>query len=310
MEAGTPAPGAVTITLDRPARRNAMTPAMWHGLAAIGRTLPPAVRVVVVRGAGPSFSAGIDLRMFSPEGVPGEDPLRSPASPGFEEWIASCQAGFSWLRSPAIVSVAAVQGYAIGGGFQLALACDLRILADDAQLCMKEPQLGLVPDLTGTKPLVDIVGLPRALELCLTGRTVGAAEAARLRLAELVVPGAELDGAVSDLVAALLTVEPAVARATKELLSQAPGHDAAAQAAAERRSRPSCSEIGWPASDRSLLAERGRSHWSEGLHRSCTHANWHAMRGFSRDPSVTQQRLKPGTVRRIAALRPAVPGST
>jgi enoyl-CoA hydratase/carnithine racemase len=235
VDVGAPAPGAATITLDRPARRNAMTPAMWHGLAAIGRTLPPAVRVVVVRGAGPSFSAGIDLRLFSPEGVHGEDPLMSPASPGFDEWIASCQEGYSWLRRPGIVSVAAVQGHAIGGGFQLALACDLRILADDAQLCMKEPQLGLVPDLTGTKPLVDIVGLPRALELCLTGRTVGAAEAAGLRLAELVVPGAELDGAVSDLVAALLTVEPAVARATKELLSQAPGHDAAAQAAAERR---------------------------------------------------------------------------
>jgi enoyl-CoA hydratase/carnithine racemase len=230
-----PAPGAVTITLDRAARRNAMTPAMWQGLAAIGRALPPAVRVVVVRGAGPSFSAGIDLRLFTPEGVPGEDPLMGPSSPGFEEWIASCQQGYSWLRRPGIVSVAAVQGHAIGGGFQLALACDLRILAGDAQLCMKEPQLGLVPDLTGTKPLVDIVGLPRALELCLTGRTVGAAEAAQLRLAELVVPGAELDGAVSDLVAALLTVEPAVARATKELLSQAPGHDATAQAAAERR---------------------------------------------------------------------------
>jgi enoyl-CoA hydratase/carnithine racemase len=235
VDADAPAPGAVTITLDRPARRNAMTPAMWHGLAAIGRALPPAVRVVVVRGAGPSFSAGIDLRLFSPEGVPGEDPLMNPSSPGFEEWIASCQQGYSWLHSPDIVSVAAVQGHAIGGGFQLALACDLRILADDAQLSMKEPQLGLVPDLTGTKPLVDIAGLPRSLELCLTGRTVGAAEAARLRLAELVVPGAELDGAVSDLVAALLTVEPAVARATKELLSQAPGHDAAAQAAAERR---------------------------------------------------------------------------
>lgn len=214
-----------------------MTPAMWHGLAAVGRALPPAARVVVVRGAGPSFSAGIDLRLFSPDGVPGEDPPPGADSPGFEDWIASIQEGYTWLRDPRITSVAAVQGHAIGGGFQLALACDLRILADDAQLCMKEPQLGLVPDLTGTKPLVDIVGLPRALELCLTGRTVGAAEAARLRLAELVVPGAELDGAVSDLVAALLTVEPAVARATKELLSQAPGNDAVAQAAAERRSQ-------------------------------------------------------------------------
>lgn len=230
-----PAPGAVTITLDRPARRNAMTPAMWHGLAAIGRALPPAVRVVVVRGAGPSFSAGIDLRLFSPDGVPGEDPLPGPASPGFEDWIESCQDGYSWLRGPDIVSVAAVQGHAIGGGFQLALACDLRILADDAQLCMKEPQLGLVPDLTGTKVFTHLVGVPRALELCLTGRMVSAAEAYQLRLAELVVPGAELDAAVGDLVAALLTVEPEVARATKELLQQAPLNTLEQQAAAERR---------------------------------------------------------------------------
>ena len=90
------------------------------------------------------------------------------------------------------MSIAAVQGHAIGGGFQLALSCDLRVLADDARLCMKEPALGLVPDLTGTKPLVDIVGLPRAIELCLTARTVDAREAAELRLAELVVPAADL----------------------------------------------------------------------------------------------------------------------
>jgi enoyl-CoA hydratase/carnithine racemase len=237
LDIGVPAPGVATITLERAERRNAMTPAMWSGLAAIGGALPPEVRVVVVRGAGPSFSAGIDLRLFTPEGVPGEEPLPSPASPDFEQWIASCQEGYTWLRDPSIVSVAAVRGHAIGAGFQLALSCDLRVLADDAQLCMKEPALGLVPDLTGTKPLVDIVGLPRALELCLTSRTVGAAEAAQLRLAELVVPGAELDAAVGDLVAALLTVEPAVARAAKELLQQAPANDTEQQAAAERRAQ-------------------------------------------------------------------------
>ena len=102
---------------------------------------------------------------------------------------------------------------------------------------MKEPSLGLVPDLMGTKPLVDIVGLPRALELCLTGRSVPAAEAGELRLAELVVPGAELDGAVADLVAALLAVDPATARATKELLVQAAGNTVEQQAAAERRAQ-------------------------------------------------------------------------
>jgi enoyl-CoA hydratase/carnithine racemase len=212
---------------------------MWRGLAAIGHSLPPGVRVVVVRGDGPAFSAGIDLRLLSAEGVEGEEPLPSPADPGFEDWIAACQEGFSWLRRPSIVSVAAVNGPAIGAGFQLALACDLRVLADDARLSMKEPTLGLVPDLMGTKPLVDIVGLPRALELCLTGRWVAADEARALRLAELVVPAGELGAAVGDLVAAILALDPATARATKELLAQAPGHTLERQAAAERRAQAS-----------------------------------------------------------------------
>jgi enoyl-CoA hydratase/carnithine racemase len=214
-----------------------MTPAVWRGLAAIGAGLPPGVRVVVVRGAGPSFCSGIDLRMFSAEGVPGEDPPLSAADPAFERSVAAWQEGYLWLSDPRIVSVAAVQGHAIGAGFQLALACDLRILADDAKLCMKEPALGLVPDLTGTKSLTDLVGVPRALELCLTSRTVSAAEAYALRLAELVVPAADLDAAVADLTAALLTVEPAVARAVKELLQQAPLNTLEQQAAAERQAQ-------------------------------------------------------------------------
>ncbi len=224
-----------TVTLARPERRNAMTPATWQGLAVIGASLPPEVRVVVVRGQGPSFCAGIDLRLFSANGVPGEEPIGGLAIS--EQAIAGYQAGYLWLRNPAIVSIAAVQGHAIGAGFQLALACDLRILADDATLCMKEPALGLVPDLTGTKPLVDIVGLPRAIELCLTARTVTAAEALLLRLAELVVPAPELDAAVADLVAALLTVDPAAARATKALLRQAGGHSLEQQAEAERKAQ-------------------------------------------------------------------------
>jgi enoyl-CoA hydratase/carnithine racemase len=211
-----------------------MTPGMWHGLARIGAELPDDVRVVVVKGLGPSFCAGIDLRMFTAEGVPGEERNPSPADPGFDDSIASFQAGYTWLRDPSIVSIAAVQGHAIGAGFQLALSCDLRIITEDAKFCMKEPALGLVPDLTGTKPLVDIVGLPRAIELCLTARTVNAREAADLRLAELVVPAADLDAAVSDLVAALLSTDVAAARATKALLAQAGGNTLEQQAAAER----------------------------------------------------------------------------
>lgn len=235
--------GAVaTVSLGRPERRNAMTPAVWRGLADIGASLPPEVRVVVVRGDGPSFCAGIDLNLLAgagagrgEAGTSAEEPVASALDPEFEQQVAGYQAGYLWLRDPAIVSIAAVQGHAIGAGFQLALACDLRILTEDAKLCMKEPALGLVPDLTGTKPLVDIVGLPRAIELCLTARTVTAAEALLLRLAELVVPAAELDDAVADLVAALLATDAAAARATKALLQHAPGHTLAEQAADERR---------------------------------------------------------------------------
>jgi enoyl-CoA hydratase/carnithine racemase len=226
-----------TVTLNRPERRNAMTPATWLALAAVGRQLPPEVRVAVIRGAGPSFCAGIDMRMFTDGGVPGEDPPVRADDPRFDAHVAAWQEGYLWLRRNDIVSVAAVQGHAIGAGCQLALACDLRILTDDAQLCIKEAALGLVPDLTGTKPLVDIVGLPRAIELCLTARTFSAAEASELRLAELVVPAGQLDQAVADLVAALLSTDAAAARATKELLAQAAASTLQQQAAAERKAQ-------------------------------------------------------------------------
>ena len=227
-----------TITLNRPERRNAMTFAMWRGLARIGDALPESVRVVVLRGAGPSFSAGLDLGMFEPSGTGGGESFLDSAGADpadTDRLIAGLQAGYTWLRRPEIVSIAAVRGHAIGGGFQLALACDLRVLADDAKFCMKEPALGLVPDLTGSKPLVDAVGLSRAIELCLTARTVHAEEAGRLGLAELVVPSAELDDTVRDLVAALLAVDRGAAVATKRLLQQAPHNTLEQQAAAERR---------------------------------------------------------------------------
>ncbi|MCC5576066.1 enoyl-CoA hydratase/isomerase family protein [Microtetraspora sp. AC03309] len=226
-----------TITLDRPERRNAQTFATWSALTRIGDNLPDQVRVVVVRGEGPSFSAGIDLRMFTPEGVPGQGSFGTVAGlddAAFEQAVARAQRGFLWLRRPGIVSIAAVQGHAIGAGFQLALSCDLRIVAEDVMFCMKEPALGLVPDLTGTKPLVDIVGVPRAIEICLTARTVGAQEAFRLGLAELVVPGEELPQAVRDLAAALLSTNRDAATATKRLLQGAPGRTLEEQAAAER----------------------------------------------------------------------------
>ncbi|HEY0400805.1 MAG TPA: enoyl-CoA hydratase/isomerase family protein [Blastococcus sp.] len=229
--------GAVlTVTLDRSDQLNAQTPATWAALAQIGSSLDDDVRVVIVRGAGRSFSAGLDRSLFSAEpGVAGGlgDLGRRPAAEA-EEQIREYQAGFRWLRSPGIVSVAAVQGHAIGAGCQLALACDLRILTDDAQLRLPEATLGLVPDLTGTSTLVELVGYSRALEICLTGRAVKAAEAHAIGLANLVVPAAELDGAVADLVAALTGPPVGAGRATAELVRSAVRNDFAAQDAAER----------------------------------------------------------------------------
>jgi enoyl-CoA hydratase/carnithine racemase len=108
------------------------------------------------------------------------------------------------------------------------------VLADDAQLSMKETTLGLVPDLGGTKPLVDLVGYARALEICATGRWVGAQEAAATGLASVVVPSSELDAATRDLAAAVLAAPAGAVRATKALLKGAGGRSYDDQRAAER----------------------------------------------------------------------------
>lgn len=226
-----------TVTLDQPDRLNAQTPRTWSALREIGAELDDEVRVVVVAGTGRAFSAGLDRAMFTPAGLPGQPgigALATAAENDANAVIASYQAGFNWLRSPRIVSIAAVQGHAIGAGFQLALACDLRVLADDAQLCMAETALGIVPDLTGSKPLVDAVGYSRALEICVTGRRVGAEEAYRLGLATLVVPAAELAAATADLVSAVLAAPTGAVRETKALLLGAGERDAAEQEARER----------------------------------------------------------------------------
>jgi enoyl-CoA hydratase/carnithine racemase len=178
--------------------------------------------------------------MFTPEGVPGEGSLSDGAvadDMAAAAVIASYQAGFSWLRRPEFVSVAAVRGHAVGAGFQLTLACDIRVAADDAQFTMAEPTLGLVPDLGGTQPLVQAVGYARALEICATGRRVGAAEAERIGLVNLVVAGDDLDAAVEDLVSSLSATSRDAVTATKALLLAAPGRSYGEQLAAERRAQ-------------------------------------------------------------------------
>jgi enoyl-CoA hydratase/carnithine racemase len=233
--------GAVaTITLDRPAVRNAQTPATWRALAAIGEAIPDDVRVVVVRGEGATFSAGLDRAMLDPAGGDGRESvagLLALDDDAVSATIEQYQRGFTFLRDPRFVSVAAVRGHAIGAGFQLALSCDLRVVADDAQFCMKETALGLVPDLTGTKPLVAAVGYARALEMCATARVVQAAEAVEIGLANLLVPVAELDAAVADLVGALTAPMAGAVTETKALLLGAAGRSLEEQRRLEREAQ-------------------------------------------------------------------------
>ncbi|MGW7696284.1 enoyl-CoA hydratase/isomerase family protein [Streptomyces asiaticus] len=226
-----------TVTLNNPAKRNAQSPALWRALAEAGKLVPGTVRVVVLRAEGKSFSAGLDRQAFTPEGFDGEPSFLDMARGSDSELdatIAGYQDAFTWWRRNDIVSIAAVQGHAVGAGFQLALACDLRVCADDAQFAMRETSLGLVPDLTGTHPLVGLVGYARALEICATGRFVHAEEAERTGLANLVVPAAELDGAVQDLAAALLAAPRDAVIETKALLRGAVDRTYEEQRAAER----------------------------------------------------------------------------
>lgn len=210
-----------TVTLTNPGKRNAQSPALWRALAQAGRSLPGNVRVVVLRGEGKSFSAGLDRQAFTPEGFDGEPfflDLARGSDTELDAVIAEYQEAFTWWRRSDIVTIAAVQGHAIGAGFQLALACDLRVVAQDVQFAMRETSLGLVPDLTGTHPLVSLVGYARALEICATGRFVHADEAERTGLANLVVATDELDSAVRDLAGALLAAPRDAVIETKALL--------------------------------------------------------------------------------------------
>ncbi|MCQ4206142.1 MULTISPECIES: enoyl-CoA hydratase/isomerase family protein [Streptomyces] len=226
-----------TVTLTNPDKRNAQSPALWRALTEAGRSLPGSVRVVVLRGEGKSFSAGLDRQAFTPDGFDGEPSfidLARGADDVLDATIAEYQDGFTWLRRSDILSVAAVQGHAIGAGFQLALACDLRVVADDVQFSMRETSLGLVPDLTGTHPLVSLVGYARALEICVTGRYVHADEAVASGLANVAVPAEQLDAATQDLVAALVAAPRDAVIETKALLQGVGGRSLDEQRAAER----------------------------------------------------------------------------
>jgi enoyl-CoA hydratase/carnithine racemase len=226
-----------TVWLDRPEVRNAQTFATWHSLAQIAGELPATTQVVLIRGTGPDFSAGMDLRMMRPGGMGAEGSLADLQQLGnaqLDERIATFQQGFSCWRALDAVVIAVVQGRAIGAGCQLALAADLRLLAEDAVLCLAEAGLGLVPDLGGTARLIELVGPSVGLDLCATARPVPAAEARQLGLANYVAPAELLEAALDDLVGSLVTKKPEVLRSVKRLMAAGRWNAYGDQLAAER----------------------------------------------------------------------------
>ena len=202
------ADGVATITLNRPNVHNAMNDVMRRELLEVftGLVTDETVRVVVVTGAGErAFSAGADIRSF----VEPQEPV------AFREQRRRIEFRQVMETCPQPI-LAAIRGYALGGGLELALACDIRIAGDDAQLGLTEVNLAIIPGGGGTQRLPRLVGRGKALELILTGARIDAAEALRIGLVERVVPAAETLTATQTLARTLAGRAPVALRYAKE----------------------------------------------------------------------------------------------
>jgi len=200
--------GVATITLNRPDVLNAQNTAMRRDLVdAFSRlSADEATRAIVVTGAGErAFSAGADIREF----------LEPPVPTRFREERKRLDYRGEMDRCPQPI-IAAIRGFALGGGLELALACDIRIAAEDAHLGLTEVNLGIIPGGGGTQRLPRLVGRGKALEMILTGARVPAAEALRLGLVERVVPVAELMSATMTLARTIAEKAPVALRYAKE----------------------------------------------------------------------------------------------
>jgi enoyl-CoA hydratase/carnithine racemase len=201
--------GAVaTLTLNRPERRNAIDQAMRDALRAALHELDvdETVRCVVLTGAGTAFCAGVDL-------AEGQD--ASQATPGSRAPVAEPLWAF---RKPVL---AALNGPAVSGGLELALACDVRIAAQGARFGLTEVRIGSLPGSGGTQLLPRIVGSGDAARLLLTGDLVDAAEALRIGLVSEVVPDADLEAAAAALAARIAASAPLSLLAAKRALQAA-----------------------------------------------------------------------------------------
>jgi enoyl-CoA hydratase len=196
--------GVATITINRPKVLNALNSQTLDELrrAILALKADDAVRCVIVTGAGEkSFVAGADINELS---------VQTPVSG--RDHALSGQHILDLIENLGKPVIAAINGFALGGGCELAMACTLRIAADTARLGQPEINLGLIPGYAGSQRLARLIGRGRAMELLLTGDHVTAAEAHRLGLVNRVVPAAELMNETRKLAAALASKAPVAAR--------------------------------------------------------------------------------------------------
>lgn len=202
----------LTVTINRPEKLNALNAEVFDELErAFGNAkADPEVGAVLVTGAGEkAFVAGADIAAFAEL-----TPLAA------RELARRGQAVFDLLETMGKPSVAAVNGWALGGGCELAMACTLRVAARHARFGQPEVNLGLIPGYAGTQRLPRLVGKGRALEILLTGDPIGAEEAHRIGLVNRVVEPAELVSSCFDLLRKVLSRAPAAVRATLEAVNE------------------------------------------------------------------------------------------
>jgi enoyl-CoA hydratase len=191
-------PGVALVTLDRPEALNALNDALLGELVDALRALDADAecRCIVIAGSGErAFAAGADIREIA-----GETPASLLARDRFARWDE--------VAATATPLVAAVRGYALGGGLELALICDMLVAGDDARFGQPEIGIGVIPGAGGTQRLTRAVGKARAMELVLTGRQVDAAEAERIGLVTRVVPAERTLDAALDLAATVASMPP------------------------------------------------------------------------------------------------------
>ena len=230
--------GVADVRLNRPEKLNALDGAMFDGLVTVGESLRhnTAVRAVVISGEGRAFCAGLDLDSFA---AMASEERGASTTRGLGERVPGGitnhgqQAARIWAEL-AVPTIAAVHGVALGGGLQVALGADLRIVAPDARLSVLEIRWGLIPDMTGTYVLPRLVGLDVAKELTWSGRMVGGEEAVRIGLAT--ETSTDPRARALELASTFAAANPAAIRAGKRLLEQSLATSAAEQFLDESRS--------------------------------------------------------------------------